>query len=73
MDGGRSKQSCLSRLMIEFVLVVYMGATVIDRTQRFKDMDRCLYFAERLSSQRPIKQKEGGSLKMMALCKPVPK
>jgi hypothetical protein len=34
--------------MIEFVLYVYLGSTLIDNTQKFKDIDRCLYFAERL-------------------------
>jgi hypothetical protein len=38
--------------MIEFLLVVYMGKGIVDQTQRFIDMDRCLYFAERLSRQR---------------------
>lgn len=58
--------------MIEFLLVVYMGQGIIDQTQRFIDLDRCLYFAERLSTQRPI-QIEGRSVKITALCKPVPK
>ena len=42
--------------MIVFVLYVYLGANIIDRTQKFVDMDRCLYFAERLSKQnQPVK------------------
>jgi hypothetical protein len=58
--------------VIEFLLVVYMGQGIISQTQTFEDLDRCLYFAKRLSDQRPIKV-EGRSVKMMALCKPVPK
>jgi len=59
-------------IVIEFLLVVYMGQGIIDQTQRFVDMDRCLYFAERLSNQRPIKT-EGRSVKITAICKPVPR
>jgi hypothetical protein len=40
--------------MIEFVLVFMMGIRVIDQTQTFQDLDRCLYFAERLHRQPPI-------------------
>ena len=59
-------------IVIEFLLVVYMGRGIMDQTQRFIDLDRCLYFAERLSTQRSI-QIEGRSVKITALCKPVPK
>ena len=58
--------------MIEFLLVVYMGKGIIDQTQKFADIDRCLYFAERLSTQRSI-QIEGRSVKITAICKPVPR
>jgi hypothetical protein len=59
--------------MIEFVLTVYLGATLIDQTQKFKDIDRCIYFAERLSRQRPIPVEDGKRLKITAVCKPQPK
>lgn len=60
--------------MIEFVLVVYMGSKIINQTQTFEDIDRCLYFAERLSRQPAMKKDdEGRTVKMMALCKPVSK
>lgn len=59
--------------MIEFVLVVYMGGTLIDQTQRFEDMDRCLYFAEKLSKQRPVPVGDGKTRKIVAVCKPKPK
>ena len=45
--------------MIEFVLVFMMGVRVIDQTQVFNNIDRCLYFAERLNNQPTIPQQEG--------------
>ena len=59
--------------MIEFVLTVYLGATLIDQTQKFKDIDRCIYFAERLSRQPSIPVEDGRRLKITAVCKPQPK
>jgi hypothetical protein len=59
--------------MIEFTLAVYMGATLIDQTQRFKDIDRCLYFAERLSNQRSVPVGDGRRLNITAVCKPIAK
>jgi hypothetical protein len=59
--------------MIEFTLVVYMGAQIINQTQRFADIDKCLYFATRLSQQRSIPLPDGGSTKIIAVCKPTNK
>ena len=56
--------------MIEFVLVFMMGVRVIDQTQVFNNIDRCLYFAQRLHKQPPIPQKEGPNLRITAYCKP---
>ena len=56
--------------MIEFVLVFMMGVRVIDQTQTFDNIDRCLYFAERLNNQPTIPQKEGNNLEITAYCKP---
>ena len=56
--------------MIEFVLVFMMGLIVVDQTQNFQDIDRCLYFAQRLHRQPPIPQKEGPNLRITAYCKP---
>jgi len=56
--------------MIEFVLVFMMGLRVVDQTQTFQDIDRCLYFAERLHNQPSIPQKEGANLEITAYCKP---
>jgi len=59
--------------VIEFVLTVYLGATLIDQTQKFKDIDKCIYFAERLSRQRSVPVEDGKRLNITAVCKPQPK
>ena len=59
--------------MIVFVLYVYLGANIVDRTQIFVDMDRCLYFAERLSRQQLVPAGDGKKLKITAVCRPQPK
>jgi len=59
--------------MIEFLLVVYMGAGIISQTQTFDDVDRCLYIANRLNHQPPISSLDGKRVKMVAICKPVPR
>ena len=59
--------------MIEFVLVFMMGIKVIDQTQIFQDINRCLYFAERLNKQPSVPQKEGANLQITAYCKPIRK
>ena len=46
--------------MIEFVLVFMMGLRVVDQTQTFEDIDRCLYFAEEIT-QATINTTEGRS------------
>ncbi len=60
-------------IMIEFVLVFMMGLRVVDQTQTFEDIDRCLYFAESLHNQPSIPQKEGPNLQITAYCKPIRK
>jgi len=50
--------------------VFMMGIRVVDQTQTFQDLDRCLYFAERLHRQPPIPQQEGPNLRITAYCKP---
>jgi hypothetical protein len=59
--------------MIEFVLVFMMGIRVVDQTQTFQDIDRCLYFAERLHKQPSIPQLQGPDLHITAYCKPIRK
>jgi|TARA_R110000803_G_scaffold195848_1_gene259115 hypothetical protein len=50
-----------------------MGLKVIDQTQVFKDINRCLYFAQRLNNQPSVPQKEGPNLQLTSYCKPVRK
>ena len=59
--------------MIEFVLVFMMGLRIVDQTQIFKDINKCLYFAEKLHRQPSIPQKEGPNLQITAYCKPIRK
>lgn len=59
--------------MIVFVLYVYLGANVIDKTQKFEDVDKCLYFAERLSRQQSVPAGDGKKVKITAVCRPEPK
>ena len=59
--------------MIEFILAVYLGGKLVDQTQRFEDLDRCLYFSHRLSKQPPVVLADGKRLSMRAICKPSPK
>ena len=56
--------------MIEFLLIFMIDTTVINKTQRFKSIDDCLYFAERLTKQPTIPH-EDGNKKITAYCKPI--
>lgn len=58
--------------MIEFLLVFMIDNTVINKTQTFEDIDRCLYFAERLRNQPSIPT-EDGAKRITSYCKPVNK
>ena len=57
-------------IMIEFLLFFMIDTTVINKTQRFKSIDDCLYFAERLTKQPTIPHKDGNK-KITAYCKPI--
>ena len=57
-------------IMIEFLLIFMIDTTVINKTQRFKSIDDCLYFAERLTKQPTIPHKDGNK-KITAYCKPI--
>ena len=46
---------------------------IVNQTQRFQDLNRCLYFAEKLTDQPNIPMKEGKTGKILAYCKPVRK
>jgi hypothetical protein len=58
--------------MIEFLLVFMIDTRVINQTQRFEDIDKCLYFAERLHNQ-PAIPTEDGNQRITAYCKPIRK
>ena len=59
--------------MIEFLLVFMIDSQIVNQTQRFKSVDRCLYFAQKLTDQPRIPQEDESSKKITAYCKPVPK
>ena len=56
--------------MIEFVLYIYLGEAIYNKTQVFDDINRCRYFAERLNDQRSIPQPNGTQKKLTAVCFP---
>ena len=59
-------------IMIEFLLIFMIENQIVNQTQRFKNIDRCLYFAERLHNQPQIPT-EDGNKRITAYCKPVRK
>ena len=59
--------------MIEFLLIFMIDEKVVDRTQRFKNLNRCLYFAEKLTAQPNVPNEDGNPGKIIAYCKPVRK
>ena len=58
--------------MIEFLLIFMIDNQIVNKTQRFENIDRCLYFAERLNKQPNIPSEEGDK-RITAYCKPVNK
>ena len=56
--------------MIEFLLIFMIDDRVMNQTQRFENIDTCLYFAERLTKQPAIPH-EDGNKKITAYCKPI--
>jgi len=56
--------------VIEFVLYIYLGEALYNKTQVFADINRCRYFAERLNDQRSIPQPNGTQKKLTAVCFP---
>ena len=57
-------------IMIEFLLIFMIDDRVMNQTQRFDNIDTCLYFAERLTKQPAIPH-EDGNKKITAYCKPI--
>ena len=58
--------------MIEFLLIFMIDNQIVNKTQRFKSIDRGLYFAERLTKQPSIPTKDGDK-RITAYCKPINK
>ena len=58
--------------MIDFLLIFMIDSQIVNQTQRFKSIDRCLYFAERLNKQPSIPSEEGDK-RITAYCKPINK
>jgi hypothetical protein len=50
-----------------------IDSQIVNQTQRFKSVDRCLYFAQKLTDQPRIPQEDEPPKKITAYCKPVPK
>ena len=62
----------IATTMIEFLLIFMIDNQIVNKTQRFQDVDKCLYFAERLTKQPSIPSEEGDK-RITAYCKPVNK
>ena len=63
--------------MHAFLLMVYMGKALISKDMYFKNINDCLYFAERLNNQPmvPNRNVQKGSdelVKYVAVCVPKP-
>ena len=58
--------------MIDFPLVFMIGNNIVNRDQRFENIDRCLYFAEKLNAQPSIPHADGEKY-ITAYCKPIKK
>lgn len=56
--------------MFLFALVTMLGTEVIS-IEKFEDLNRCLYFAEKLNKQPLIPQPENKNLKITSYCKPI--
>ena len=50
-----------------------LNERVIDQTQRFENINSCLYFARRLNNQPDVPLPDGEIGKITAYCKPVRK
>ena len=59
--------------MIEFLLVFMLNERVINQTQKFENINTCLYFAGRLNNQPDVPLLDGKIGKITAYCKPVRK
>ena len=58
-----------------FLLIVYLGQKVINQDMYFYDVDRCKYFAERITKQPAVPNRTAGedepkTMKYTAVCEP---
>ena len=51
-----------------FLLVIYLGDAVQQSDMHFRDINRCRYFANRISKQPPV---PGTKKRYTGICKPV--
>tara|TARA_X000001388_G_scaffold19834_2_gene13081 strand:- start:9303 stop:9491 length:189 start_codon:yes stop_codon:yes gene_type:complete len=58
--------------MVEFILIFMIGKDIVNQTQVFRDVNKCIYFAKKLHDQ-PVVPTEDGSKSITAYCKPIPK
>ena len=56
--------------MHAFLLMLYMGEALVSKDMYFRNINDCLYFAERLNDQRSIPQPNGTQKKLTAVCFP---
>ena len=60
-------------LHVFLLVVMFQGAEQRSQPMYFYSIDRCLYFAERLSNQRSVPAGDNRRLNITAVCKPIPK
>jgi len=58
-----------------FLLMVYLGQKVVSQDMYFADIDKCKYFAERITKQPAVPNRTAGegvpkSRKYVAVCEP---
>ena len=52
--------------------MVSNGKDIVNQTQVFRDVNKCIYFAKKLHDQ-PVVPTEDGNKSITAYCKPIPK
>lgn len=58
-----------------FLLIVYLGQKIINQDMYFYDVDRCRYFAERITKQPAVPNRTAGedvpkTMRYTAVCEP---
>ena len=62
-------------MMHAFLLMVYLGQKVVSQDMYFADIDKCKYFAERITKQPAVPNRTAGedvpkTRKYVAVCEP---